>query len=95
MTLLLHVRKRCVTESFRMRLNAAFVDPMTLHWYAEDFITENSSLDRLKKWITLRVNKAKILKERSVTGFKSCITVHLRTKHLLRKLKLTFYDRTV
>lgn len=48
LTLLLHVRKRCVTESFRMRLNAAFVDPMTLHWYAEDFITENSSLDRLK-----------------------------------------------
>lgn len=31
-----------------MRLNADFVDPMTLHWYAEDFITENSSLDRLK-----------------------------------------------
>lgn len=48
LTLLLHVRKRCVTESFRMRLNAAFVDPMTLHWYAEDFITENSSLDHLK-----------------------------------------------
>lgn len=68
MTLLLHVRKRCVTESFRMRLNAAFVDPMTLHWYAEDFITENSSLDRLKKMDNAKSQQSKNLEGKICHG---------------------------